>query len=152
MYKRLKKEHVDVDEGARKILTGGRINSLKLDKETRKLDLKSLSRLDRTRTVKNNAYTSMEWSSNILSGSLKPAMANLKAMTTNNETDREGSSKAVEPPNSVWSKGIITTGRNRGEQKTFDMQALHKLEADLIKKAKKKGQLTGTTTTPDLTQ
>ena len=59
LYKRLKKEHVDVDEVARKKLTGGRIDARKLDIETKKLETIQMRKLDGSRTVKNNAYTSM---------------------------------------------------------------------------------------------
>ncbi len=38
LYKRLKKELIDVDEIARKKLTGGKIDARKLDIETKKLE------------------------------------------------------------------------------------------------------------------
>ena len=70
LYKRLKKNLVDVDETERKILTGGKVDSQKVERDT----IKGFNGFGKSRHVKHNTYTQMELQSNILNGNLTQAL------------------------------------------------------------------------------
>lgn len=59
LYKRLKKEVIDLDETARKVLTGGKVDTVKIENRRKKLDEDHMQRFGMPRTVRHNTYTEM---------------------------------------------------------------------------------------------
>jgi len=65
LYNRLKKEIVDVHEKARKVLTGGKVDPAKIERETTKGIVSG-----RRNQARHDTYTSMDLTGSLLTGSL----------------------------------------------------------------------------------